>query len=371
LERILKGEGTFKSLENAYAANPKDVAAAFGLARKWNERSFAAKAVEKYKEVIALDPEGKAGPYADERMPVRAPYAEYAKLYLARMESAANRSDPKPLRAFVAGNPGSVLVKLACVWLADIYDADAFRAEGDAFFEDMAARTPDDPDILSLRLSRIIRSKGPAEKAAALAERLRNLTASRPDFGIRRVVALAYDLAGDRIKAAEAYGASILSGPIAASPEQLVDYSEYWIGKNENLQSAVAAAEAALTRRPDEFYFLLKAAAANLTAGNAARALELFGPTWLEKNTAAPTAYDVRSYAAFWLQQGKNLESALAAARRAVAIDPTYYACWLTLSDVLAKLGRKAEAIAAAEKAVEVAPASAKAAAQKKLDALK
>ena len=62
LQKSLSGQDAFKTLAAAYAKDPKDVAAVFGLARKYGERrddANRAKSIEKYKEVVALDPQGK------------------------------------------------------------------------------------------------------------------------------------------------------------------------------------------------------------------------------------------------------------------------------------------------------------------------
>ena len=83
------------------------------------------------------------------------------------------------------------------------------------------------------------------------------------------------------------------------------------------------------------------------------------------------TAQDIRSYATFWLRQGTNLDSALAAAKRTVELEPRTYYLWTTLSDVYAKMGNTSEAIKAAEKAVEFADTQSKPAMQKKLEALR
>ncbi|MCK7483912.1 MAG: hypothetical protein M0C28_48175 [Candidatus Moduliflexus flocculans] len=113
LEKILRGEGTFKALQAAYAANPKDVAAVFGLARKWEARNNTPKAREKYQEVIALDPEGKAGSYTDEDSWVTAPFAEYARASCWRWRTSEaaiptwRRSRPSLRRIRRAGSSGS------------------------------------------------------------------------------------------------------------------------------------------------------------------------------------------------------------------------------------------------------------------------
>lgn len=62
------------------------------------------------------------------------------------------------------------------------------------------------------------------------------------------------------------------------------------------------------------------------------------------------------SYASFWARQGKNLDSALAAAKKAVELKPAQYYLWAGLGDLLGKTGHKAEAVKAYQKAVELAP---------------
>ncbi len=59
LEKALRGEDTFKSISTAYAKDPKNIDTVFKLARKYDDRFDREKSTEKYKEVIALDPEGK------------------------------------------------------------------------------------------------------------------------------------------------------------------------------------------------------------------------------------------------------------------------------------------------------------------------
>jgi tetratricopeptide (TPR) repeat protein len=118
---------------------------------------------------------------------------------------------------------------------------------------------------------------------------------------------------------------------------------------------------------------ILKVAAANPPAGargdilamNAARifidadkpdrALAVFGPEYLKKNLDLPPA--LTSYVTFWLGQGKNLESALEAAQKGVALTPAAYTGWNSLSQVNLKLKKYDDALKAAEKALELAPA--------------
>jgi tetratricopeptide (TPR) repeat protein len=59
------------------------------------------------------------------------------------------------------------------------------------------------------------------------------------------------------------------------------------------------------------------------------------------------------SYVRFWTNQGKNLESALEVAKKAVELAPTAFT-WDALSAVYVKLKNYAEALKAAEKALEL-----------------
>jgi len=371
LEKILKGEGTFKAIQAAYAANPKDVAAIFGLARKWEARDNTPKAQEKYKEVIALDPEGKAGTYTDEDSWVTAPYTEFARLLLAMANLRSRNPDTAPVKAFIAQNPKSRLVKVAYQEMSNYYVSGAPKEEADRFFSEYTSRFPDDPAAAAMWLARVIRDKGPAEKAVELAERLRELSAVIPDPRISQMIARAYDLTGEKDKAEAAYGRTFMQDRVDSLASNLAAYVDYWVEKKENLESAVAMAETAARLKPGDPYYIRRVAYAYCAAGQEAKALDVYGPAWLEKDGAGLSAQDIRSYATFWLRQGNNLDSALAAAKRTVELEPRTYYMWTTLSDIYVKMGNKPEGIKAAEKAVELADTQSKAAMQKKLEALR
>jgi len=371
LEKILKGEGTFKALQAAYAASPKDVASIFGLARKWEARDNTTKAQEKYREVIALDPEGKAGSYTDENSWVTASYTEFARLLLATANLWSPNPNPAPVKAFIAQYPKSRLVKVAYMKMSNHYVSGASKEEADKFFSEYTARFPDDPVAAAMWLARVIRDNGPAEKAVELADRLRELSAFVPDPRISQMIARAYDLSGDKDKTEAMYGMTFMQDRVDTLASNLAAYADYWAEKKENLESAAAMAETAARIKPGDPYFIRRVANVYCVAGQEAKALEVYGPDWLERSSPGLAAQDIRNYATFWLRQGKNLDSALAAAKRAVELEPRTYYHWTTLSDIYAKMGNKPEAIKAAERAVELADTKSKASMQKKLEALR
>ena len=83
LQKMVDGIDTFKALSAAYAKNPKDTATVFKLARKYGDRYDTKSSVAKYKEVLVLDPQGKAGTYTQDYSKITAPYAEFAAFAVA------------------------------------------------------------------------------------------------------------------------------------------------------------------------------------------------------------------------------------------------------------------------------------------------
>jgi tetratricopeptide (TPR) repeat protein len=369
LETVLKGDGTYKVVQAAYAKNPKDAATVFKLARKWSERYDEAKAADLYKQVIVLDPQGTSGMYTQEYTGIAVPYREFAEYSVATATPIGAKPDMAPIKAFIAKYPKSKLIKQAYQEMSYYYGYQASKEEAEKFFPDYVGRFPDDPSVLRSWLMRIVRDKGPIDKGLELAEKLKGLTDFHPDPSTNQIIAQVYDLKGDKAKVEDVFGKGFIEGQVQGLAYNLVAYSNYWLNKNENQDSAVEMAETALKLQPENAYFLQQAANAYAKTGHDAKALELYGPGWMKKNIADANA--LYSYASFWTRQEKNLPSALAAAKKVVELKPKTYYYWAALSDVQAKMKNTAEAIKAAEKAVEVAEGNAKPAMQKKLDALK
>ncbi len=348
------------------------MAAAFGLARKWDDRFDTAKAEEKYNQVIALDPEGKAGSFTDpDNLKLTAPYADFARYELAAANSQARRRDPAPLRQFIDAYPASPLVRQAYDRMNAYYLSSAPKEEAAKYFAEFAARYPADPEPLVLWLRRIIRDKGPVDKGFETAAKLREMTRTTPTPSLNLTLARFYDMAGDKAAAEAAYGKTFMDGRVESLAHNLIAYANYWSEKKENRESAAAMVDTAAKIGPDNVFFVRDVADAYMRLGEEAKAMNAYGPPWLEREGARLSDQDINSYAAFWVRQGKNLDSALAAAKKAVELQPKAYYYWSVLSDVYVTMGNTAEAVKAVEKAVQLAEGNAKVAMQKKLDGLK
>ena len=244
------------------------------------------------------------------------------------------------------------------------------KDEAQAFFAEYGARFPNDPEALSAWLRRIIMDKGPLDKGAELAGKLRELTLSDPNPNVNQLLAQLYDLQGDKTEVEEVYGKGFMDRQVQRMAYALVAYSNYWVGKKENVDNAEAMADLVLKLQPGDSYFLRSVANVYVRAGEDAKALAIYGPAWIEKGGAALPDTELYGYASFWSRLGKNLESALAAAKKAVELQPKAYYYWSVLSDVYSAMGDKTQAVRAAETAVSAAEGQAKQAMQRKLDAL-
>jgi len=350
---MVAGDGTFKALSEAFAKNPKDAAAAFQLARKWAYRYDNAKSAEYYRLVVALDPSGKSGTYTDEHQKWTVPYTEYAEFSLGGTALSGTTRDPAAMKAFISKHPKSPLLKQAYARLSSYYSSLPSKDEATAFYAEYAAKYPEDPDVLVAWLNRITRDKGDFVKGVELADRIRLLTQRNPVPRTSQSLANFYFAKGDAEEAENVYGKDFMSDRASSLSFDLVDYANYWVGRNSNLEAAARAAETALKLYPDSSYFLSQAAGVYIKAGKEDRALEIFGPAYLQKNIGKASALE--NYTAFWGNQGKNLDSALEAGRKAVELSPNAYYSWYALSTVLLAKKDYDGALKAAEKTVELA----------------
>lgn len=366
LERSLRGEETFKSISAAYAKGPKNIDVVFKLARKYEDRLDEAKAAEKYKEVIALDPQGKTGTYTTENTKITVPYTQYAEYAIATNILFSEKPNLEPAKAFIKKYPESKLVKTTYDQMSRYYGYEAPKEEAAKFFQEYAAKFPDDPSVLDAWLARIVKDKGPLDKGAELVARLEELTRDNPLTDINATIAEFYILKEDRSEADAVYGKDFMEGKVSRFAYDLVSYANFWLANNANQESAVAMAETALKLQPENAYILQQAAAAYVKTGQDDKALAIFGPEYIKPKSG--DANGLYAYARFWVAQGKNLDSALEAAKKSVELKPGVFHTWSALSDVQMKLKNYPEALKAAEKAYELAEDYAKTGIKAKID---
>jgi len=347
IDNSLKGVDTFKSLSGLYAKDPKNLEVLFKLAGKQDDLYRTEKAAEFYRQIIALDPEGKGGTtdYQGEKVS----FTQYAEFNLGAGAMSARPPDPAVLQAFIKKYPSGAMVKDAYMQLSRAYYAQtAPKDQAAVFYAEYAGKYPQDIPALTAWVLRILLDKEPVDKGIELALKVLELqkAAPRPAGGAPAEKAVPmvpgasmalnlgrlYGLKGDKAKALET-----------------VDAAAKDIGDNARMIPTVAQAY--------------------LDIGAEDKALALYGPEFAKKNEANATA--LSGYASFWTRQDKNMDGALAAAQKAVALAGDVYANWMTLANVHLRMKNAAEAVKAADKALEVAPAAGKAVVQKQVELLK
>jgi tetratricopeptide (TPR) repeat protein len=353
LDKSLKGVDTFKSLSERYAKEPKNIEVLFKLGQKLESRydeENQKKALDLFKQVIAIDPEGKMG--TTEYIKEKVSYTEYAEFSIGTMSIFRMKGDPAPLKAFIKKYPESKIVKSAHLYLGSYYQNSGSKEEATQFFEEYISRYPQDPDVLNSYVLRIIRDKENLDKGIELGEKIREIMKYNPLPSYMNNLAELYVLKGDKAKAEELYGKDFMDGQISRLPYNLIDYARFWAEQKANTESAVAMAELALKLRPDNSYLLQSTARIYCQLDKTDKALEIYGPELIKNHW--DKASDLNSYAWFWAGLGKNLDSALEAAKRAIELSPESY-IWDTLSLVYSKLNRNEEALKAAEAALKLA----------------
>jgi tetratricopeptide (TPR) repeat protein len=340
LDKARQGIDTFESLRRGYAEEPNSIETVFKLGQKYKDISNQEKAAEFFQKVIALDPKGTQGQV--EFGPDKVSFAEYAEFNLGTTAIYFKQPpDPGPLRALIEKNPGAKIARPAYLFLGlAYYQRTAPKAEAANFFAEFAGRFPEEIRAKSIWIQRILQDKEPVDQGIELALRgLEQANAAAPtEFSAadKSVLALnlarLYNLRGNRAKAVET-----------------VDAAFHETGENAQTLSSIAQAY--------------------LDLGREAKALAVYGPAFSQKNNGS--AATLRGYATFWASLDKNLDSALEAARKGAELAPGDYRSWTTLGNVYLKLKNAAEAVKAAEKALQVAPAGFQSVARRLADQIK
>jgi len=350
LEKTVKGIDTFKLLSEKYAKNPKNIEVVFKLAEKYDDRYDEEKTINLYNEVLALDPDGKKGTtdYRDKEVT----YTEYAEFSLARLSLYSRKRDAEPFRAFITKYPESQMLEDAYMYLGSYYRYAGSKEEATQFFEEYTSKYPENPRALNYYVLRIIRDKDNLDRGIELAEKIKDIMRYNPSPSYMKNLAELYTLKEDTDKAKEAYGKDFMEGQVSSLGYDLRDYAEFWVKQKSNLESAETMMELAVQLKPDSLYVIRSIADMYIQLEKPEKALKIFGPEYIKDYM--DNSNTLYSYARFWADQEKNLNSALEAAKKSVELAPAPFK-WDALSLVNLKLKRYDEALEAAKKAVETA----------------
>jgi len=336
------GPESYKGLSAAYAKNPKDVATVFALAQKKSERYPADQVAALYKQVVALDPNGKAG--TTEYRKEKIPYTESAEFEIGKaglQVMPPSAPDPAPLLAFVKKYPESAIVKEAFGFMANFYFArTAPKVEAVKFFDEYTARYPQDAMVLWSYLRRITSDKDNLDKGVELGRKAVELAAPGMKSMMLQSLAQVYLFKDDKAKAAEV-AERILTEGAGGGAVMMV--------------AATSAGDMTVQAPGGPDTAAMSAARIFVQADRMDRALAVYGPEYLKK--IGDKAQAATAYASFWSSQNANLESALEAAGKATAANPESWSAWNVLAQVDLKLKKYDDALKAAQKALDRAPA--------------
>ena len=348
LEKTVKGDNTYKILSERYAQEPGNVEVVFKLAQKFDDRYDEEKAKELFNQVLSLDPDGKKG--TTEYRQEQVTYTEYAEFSLAALAFYSRQRNPGLFKAFIQKYPESKMLKDAYSYLSSYYQRAGSKEEATKFFETYTSKYPDDPNVLNSYVLRIVRDKDNIDRGIELAEKIKEIMKFNPRPSYMKNLAELYSLKDEQDKANEVYGKDFMEGRVSRLVNDLRDYVNFWVTQKSNTESAEAMMELAVKMAPDNLYVVRAVADIYIQLDKPEKALEVFGPEYIKDY--ADDSNTLYSYARFWGTLGKNLESALKAAKKSVELAQAPYK-WDTLSLVYLKLKKYDQALKAAEKAVE------------------
>jgi len=358
VEKSVKGEETFKYYSDLYAKEPKNIDVVFNLARKYDRRYVQDKATAFYNEVLAIDPDGKLGmtEYGKDKVT----YTQYAEFQIAAMQvmGPGGKSDPAPLKAFIQKYPEGPMVKAAYQRLFYSFRSPQPNEEAVKFFEEYVGRYPTDSQVLSSYVEYTVRTKSNLDRGIELSKKISELVKPPYPEYVKNQAEL-YALKGDKVKSEELYGKEFMDDQVATLGYNLIEYANFWVGKNANTESAVTMAERALKLRPDNTYMIQQAAAIYSKLNQTEKALEIYGSGYIAK--FMDKANDLGIYARFWAGQGKNLDSSLAAAKKCLELSLESAFNWDVLRQVYLKPQNYEEALKESQKAPDPAEESRKA----------
>ncbi len=210
------GIDTYGALSDRYAKDPDNVEVVFKLAEKCADRYSD----ELTKRVQRALPEGPDhGPRRPDRVLLRRvpqgdrplrrgrrvrPGADRPPAAASPTRRPSGRSSPSTRRASSSRTPTA-----ACRYY---YGYQATKEDAAKFFDEALAKFPDDKNMVSTYIERIVRDKEPVDKGIALAEKLKEKIGYPRDPDIQENLAQLYALKDDPAKVEEEYGKDFIEG---------------------------------------------------------------------------------------------------------------------------------------------------------------
>ena len=128
-------------------------------------------------------------------------------------------------------------------------------------------------------------------------------------------------------------------------------YLNFWAEQGKNLEHALKIAKIYSEMSPDNPTGIQFIAKVLLKMGKEEEALKTYGPEFIKD--MMENYRDLYSYAGFWAEEGKNLESALTAVQKSIELKELAYS-WAVLGQVYQKMKKYEKALEAMNKAVEL-----------------
>ena len=295
-----------KALSEAVAKDRKNAVAVFKLARKYDARYIRDKALDLYRQFLALDPSGTSG--TTEYGKTTVPNKAYAEFSIGIISLYAGPRSVEPLKTFLKSAAEGPLLRDAWRRLAGYYRYEGTKEDAARYYEEFIARYPEDAYAYDSWVNRIIqdRSKESADKGIGLIEKIRDLSVYDPDpNALYREMAELQMLKGDTDKALENYGDRFVTRQIGLATSNLVQYAQFWTSKSANLDGALKAAEMAVKLEPDMPYVLQAAAGVYVKVDRESRALEIYGPEFPARTVTRP-GLSTGTAASGWARTGTS-----------------------------------------------------------------
>jgi tetratricopeptide (TPR) repeat protein len=296
---------------------------------KYQERHFRDEALECFKEASALDPDGTKMMKRDTGEMISckemADY-QYARTFIVTW----GLIDFHAAKEYIRNYPSGQLIKEAYLDVSRFYSPK--YEEGRAFFDELIARFPDDPDVLNAYVREIERDYQALEgnsvfyKGAELSDRVLKVYPEVTQFQAAKSCAQFLVWKNEADAAEKVFGEDFFATQVQSWSESLLSYAEFWFKQKRNSKTAEEAVIRALNFAPEDPEVLRRAAAVyHSHLGKPEKALEIFGPDTLARiSTDARALYD---YFRFWMTLKTNMESAEDALKILLELKPdtVYY----------------------------------------------